>query len=277
MAIVNVTPDSFSDGGSNLEPAMGAAYAAQAVREGAAILDVGGESTRPGAVRIPGEEQIRRVVPAVRAIRDAGITAPISVDTTIARVAEAALDAGASIVNDISAGTEDPRMLGVVAARGAGLVLMHRRLDPSAPAGTHGYERDPDYGPEGGVVAAVKGYLRQAADRAVLAGIAREQLVIDPGLGFGKSVAQNYELIARIDALFDLGYPVVSAASRKSFLGAATGQTNPSERIEASVAVSVAHALAGVRVFRVHDVAAHVRALAVAERIAQAGVESHGE
>jgi len=277
MAIVNVTPDSFSDGGSNLDPAMAAAYAERAIAEGASILDVGGESTRPGAPKVPAQEQIRRIVPAVRAIRDKGITAPISIDTTIASVAEAALDSGASIVNDISGGTDDPAMVRAIAHTGAGCILMHRRLAAGGPPGTHTYERDPDYADEGGVVASVRTFLDRAARRAQDAGIRREQIVIDPGLGFGKSVDQNYELIARAGELLALGYPVLSAASRKSFLGAATGQTNPADRVEASVAVTVAQYLSGVRLFRVHDVSAHARALAVAMRIAHADAESPGE
>jgi len=271
MAIVNVTPDSFSDGGENLEPAIAAAYCATAIAEGAAILDVGGESTRPGAVRIPAIEQIHRVVPAIRAIRDLGITAPISVDTTLAEVAIAAIEAGAGIVNDVSAGAEDARMMPVVAERRAGMILMHRRVPPGRDAYSHAHEHAPDYSGEGGVVRAVRSFLASAAERAIRAGLTRNQIAIDPGLGFGKSVAQNYQLIARAPDLLSLGFPVISAASRKSFLGAATGQTTPSERVEASVAVSVAQYLAGVRIFRVHDISAHARALAVAEQIASPG------
>ena len=271
MAIVNATPDSFSDGGAHLDPGAAAAFAARAVAEGAAILDVGGESTRPGARAVSAEEQIARVVPVIAAIRGAGIGAAISVDTTSAAVARAALDAGAGIVNDVSAGMDDAAMLPVVAERGAGVVLMHRRAHVASGAA------DPDYSAEGGVVAAVRTFLSRAAERAMAAGIGIDHIALDPGLGFGKSVAQNYALIGRMDALMDLGFAVVSAASRKSFLGAATGQDVPAERVEASVAVTVAHALAGVRLFRVHDVAAHARALAVVERIAAAGREPAGE
>lgn len=271
MAIVNATPDSFSDGGAHLDPGAAAGFAARAVAEGAAILDVGGESTRPGARAVSAEEQIARVVPVIAAIRRAGIGAAISVDTTSARVAAAALDAGAGIVNDVSAGMDDAAMLPLVAERSAGVVVMHRRPHVASGVG------DPDYSAEGGVVAAVRTFLARAAERAMAAGIGIDHIALDPGLGFGKSVAQNYALIGRMDALMDLGFAVVSAASRKSFLGAATGQEVPAERVEASVAVTVAHALAGVRVFRVHDVAAHARALAVVERIAAAGREPAGE
>lgn len=267
MAIINATPDSFSDGGEHLDPAHAAAFARSAAEDGAAILDIGGESTRPGAARIPAPEQIRRVVPVIRAIRDAGVTLPISIDTTSAAVAEAALDAGAAIVNDVSAGADDPRMLALIAQRRAGVVLMHRLLPPHADSYSHAYARDPDYSADGGVVSAVRAFLARAAHHAVDAGIAPSSIVLDPGLGFGKSVAQNYSLIAHARDLASLGFPVLSAASRKSFLGAPTGRTDPRQRAHASVAVTVAHALAGIRLFRVHDVRAHADALAVVARI----------
>jgi dihydropteroate synthase len=275
MAIINTTPDSFSDGGDHLDPAAAADFAARAIADGAAILDIGGESTRPGAQRIDADTQITRTIPAIRAIRAAGITAPISIDTTLSTVARAALDAGAEIVNDVAAGTEDPRILTLAAERSAGIILMHRRVAPGADAYSHTLTHEPDYSVGGGIVSSVRSFLRDAARRAIDAGIAPERIVLDPGLGFGKSVAQNYTLITSTRALLDLGFPILSAASRKSFLGAITGQTVPAERIEASIAVSVAHALAGVRLFRVHDVAPHARALAVAHRIIPPDPQNH--
>jgi len=265
MAIINVTPDSFSDGASYPTPAHAVARMREAIDEGADLLDVGGESTRPGAARIDASEQIRRVVPVIRAARDAGIEAPISVDTTLAEVAEAALTAGARIINDVSAGVEDESMLRLGAERGAGLVLMHRLRPPDADSYSHQYARNPEY--EGGVLASVRTMLAGRADAAIGAGVEPERIVLDPGLGFGKSVGQNYELIARIGEIASLGFPLLSAASRKSFVGRVTGEEDASRRVHGSVAISVAHALAGVQLFRVHDVRAHSQALSVIEAI----------
>lgn len=263
MAIVNVTPDSFSDGGESWSVESALARMAAAARDGAAMLDVGGESTRPGAARVAADEQVRRVVPAIRAAREAGITLPISVDTTRASVARAALDAGANAINDVSAGLEDDGMLALAAERGAGMVLMHRLRPPGEDRYSTAYEREPEYDAgRGGVVGVVVEFLSERASAAIRAGVARESIVLDPGLGFGKSVAQNYELARRIGEVMRLGFPVLSAASRKSFLGR-PGDA-PRDRAAASVGVSVAHLLAGVRLFRVHDVAEHVGALRVA-------------
>lgn len=271
MAILNLTPDSFSDGGELPTPEHAARAAVQAVAEGAAILDVGGESTRPGADRIDEAEQRRRVLPAIVAVREAvGEHVPISIDTTLATVAEAAIEAGADIINDVSAGTEDPEMLALAARRGAGLILMHRLAPPRADRYSDRYQTAPDYGTpaEGrGVVQAVREFLRQRLEAAIAAGIEPGRIVLDPGLGFGKTVEQNLELIAGTPRLLELGRPVLSALSRKSFVARAAGMgpdTQPRERIAASVGLSVAHLCAGARVFRVHDVAPHVQALAAA-------------
>lgn len=265
LAIINVTPDSFSDGGEALDPRAAADRAAQAVAQGADMLDLGGESTRPGAARVDEAEQIRRVIPAIAAVRAAGVVAPISVDTTRSTVARAALDAGADAINDVSAGLEDPAMLPLAAERGAGLILMHRAAPPPQDRYSDRHASEPHF--EGGVVQAVRAFLHERVGAAQRAGVAPGAIVVDPGLGFGKSVAQNFELIARIGEACPEGYGVLSAASRKSFIGAAVGKPEPRERVEGSVAVSVAHRLAGVRLFRIHDVAAHAQALRTAEAI----------
>lgn len=266
MAILNATPDSFFDGGVLMDPDAAVARAEQAVAEGADILDIGGESTRPGASRVPADEQVRRVIPVVAAIRRAGGAlgaAPISVDTTSAEVADAVLDAGADAINDVSAGTEDARMPGLVARRGAGVVLMHRLRPPGLDSYSDRYAAPPDYAREGGVVAAVCSFLATRAHAALEAGTARESIVLDPGLGFGKTVEQNLELIRRTGELCALGFPILSGISRKSFTGAWAGLkgSTPSQRLAPSVALTLEHRRSGASVFRVHDVAEHRRAL----------------
>jgi dihydropteroate synthase len=240
------------------------------VDEGADMLDVGGESTRPGAARVSVEEQVRRVIPAIEAIRGAGITAPISVDTTREAVARAALDAGADAINDVSGGTEDPALLDLVAERHAGLVLMHRLRAPNADRYSDQYGGSaPVY--EGGVVEQVLKTLRDLAREARDAGVAAESIVIDPGLGFGKTVEQNFALIAATGRFASLGYGVLCGASRKSFIGKASGVEDPASRVEGSMAASVAQRLAGGNIFRIHDVGDHARALRVADAILGAG------
>lgn len=286
MAILNVTPDSFSDGGelATLEDVVAAAR--RALEAGAAVLDIGGESTRPGAARVSVEEQIARVVPAIRAIRVAGgvggagagalATIAISVDTTRAEVARAAIDAGADIVNDVSGGTEDPEMLRLVAERGVGLVLMHRVFAPDRDRYSTAYAAG-DAPIAGDVVEHVARGLRAMLERAVEAGVEPGAIVLDPGLGFGKTVEQNLELIRRTGELCEMGRPVLSGISRKSFVGAVSaggsggvmragasgGATplSPKERLPGTLALSVEHLRAGARLFRVHDVAEHVRVL----------------
>lgn len=271
MAILNVTPDSFSDGGSYPQLVHAVAAAERAVAEGAVVLDIGGESTRPGARAVPAEEQIRRVVPVIEAIR--GRLGPgvfITVDTTRSAVARAALDAGADAVNDVSGGLDDEAMLPLVAERGCGVVLMHRPVRPEQDVWS--FARS-DRG-RGVVVDEVRRVLEERVSTAKAAGIAVESIVIDPGLGFGKSVLENLELIAGTGRLLELGRPVLSGVSRKSFTAVAAGLSKDvpaRERVHASVGLSVAHLHAGARLFRVHDVAAHVQALASAWR--SCGVE----
>ena len=265
MAILNLTPDSFSDGGE-IGGVEGAVRRARgAIEAGAAMLDVGGESTRPGAERVDAAEQIRRVVPAIKAIRAVGIGCPISVDTTLAPVAAAAIEAGADCVNDVSGGREDDAMLALAAERSCGLVLMHRLRPPGDDRYSDRYAGDaPDYEAGGGVVATVRAFLRERAAAAMDAGVAREAIVVDPGLGFGKTVEQNLALIAAAPSLLADGFPILSAASRKSFVGRLSGAEEPRDRVAGSVAVSVAQAFSGVRLFRVHDVREHAEALRVA-------------
>ncbi len=269
VGILNATPDSFSDGGLALDPAAAASRAAALIEAGADALDVGGESTRPGAARVPAEEQIRRIAPAVRAIRGAGIAAPISVDTTLAAVAEAAFEAGADAVNDVSGGSEDPDLLRVCAERGRGVVLMHRLTTPDRDRYSHSYPAAPEYA--GGVVSAVRGALSRMLEAAVSAGIPPEAVLLDPGLGFGKTVEQNLELVracGRIQGA--IGRPLLGAASRKSFVGVASGlgrDSEPRRRVAGSVAVALEMWRRGVRIFRVHDVREHAEALRAAAAV----------
>lgn len=263
MGVVNATPDSFSDGGQFGDAEQAAQHALQLVDEGATIIDVGGESTRPGASRVDAEEQVRRVVPVIARIR-ARSSVAITVDTTLSAVAEAALEAGADAVNDVSAGCEDPAMLALVARKGAGLVLMHRLAAPGDDQYSDRYAEPPIYDD---VVREVASFLLMRAELAMAAGVAREAIALDPGLGFGKSVAQNYELLARTSELAALGFPVLVGASRKSFLGAVTGRSDPEQRIVGSVVAAVAAYGGGARLVRAHDVGAHREALLVAHAV----------
>jgi dihydropteroate synthase len=263
MGVVNVTPDSFSDGGQFTGPEEAAQFALQLVEEGASVIDIGGESTRPGAARVDAEEQVRRVVPVIARVRSRSGVA-ITVDTTSAAVAEAALEAGADAVNDVSAGCEDPAMFALVARRGAGLVLMHRLAPPGEDSYSDRYAEAPIYDD---VVREVASFLLMRAELAMAAGVARESIVLDPGLGFGKSVAQNYELLARTSELAALGMPVLVGASRKSFLGAVSGRADPEQRIIGSVVAAVAAYGGGARIIRAHDVGAHREALLVAHAV----------
>jgi len=268
IAILNVTPDSFSDGGRLRTPDDAVEAARRAVDAGADALDVGGESTRPGAERVSADQQSRRVVPAIDAIRQTGIDIPISVDTTLAAVARAALDVGADAINDVSAGQEDAEMFALAADRGAGLILMHRRAPPMRERYSDQLDAEPDYG-ELGVVEAVRSFLAQRAEAAISAGVSRDAIAVDPGVGFGKSIEQNLALIRRTDRIVSLGYPVVAAASRKSFIGRVSGVETPDRRVFGSIAATAAQRLAGASLFRVHDVAEHAQALKTLDRIIQ--------
>lgn len=267
MGIVNVTPDSFADGGKFADVDGAVRGALQLASEGAAILDIGGESTRPGAQSVPEEEQIRRVVPVIRGIRDADPGVAITVDTTRSRVALAALDAGADGINDVSAGTDDPGMMDLAAAKGAGIILMHRVRPPSEDQYSDRYTAAPV---EGDIVEVVGRWLRERVGVALAAGIAMDRIIIDPGLGFGKTVEQNLALIAGTSQLAGVA-PVLSALSRKSFVGRVSLERDsvPGERLEGTIGLSVLHLMRGARLFRVHD----VRPVKVALTAAFAGLQ----
>jgi dihydropteroate synthase len=253
MGVVNVTPDSFSDGGEWLDPDAAIAHGRALVAQGAAILDIGGESTRPGAEPVGEAEELRRVVPVLDGLAGAG--ARLSIDTSKAAVAAAALDAGASIVNDVTALRGDPGMAPLVAERGCDVCLMHMLGEPRT------MQRDPRYAD---VVADVRAFLAARLAFAIGAGIAEERVWLDPGIGFGKTIDHNLELLARLDEIVALGHPVVVGTSRKSFLGTIAGGREPGDRVAGTIATNVIALTRGARIFRVHDVAEARDALVVA-------------
>jgi dihydropteroate synthase len=255
MGILNLTPDSFSDGGCFIDEALAVGHAVRMVEEGADIIDVGGESTRPGSARVDAAEQIRRVCGVIRRLRE---VLPghiiISIDTLLAEVADAALDAGATLINDVSAGSWDPGMFPLAARRGADIVLMHMRERPET------MQENPSYGD---VVAEVRDYLLQRAVLAQAAGIARERILIDPGIGFGKTKEHNLQLLAHLNRFVATGYAVLLGASRKRFMGSICAETEPRKLVGATCATTVLGVMAGVRVFRVHDVCENRQAVDV--------------
>jgi dihydropteroate synthase len=253
MGIVNVTPDSFSDGGEWFEREAAIAHARALVDEGAAILDVGGESTRPYSDPVPEDEERARVVPVIEALNDTG--AQLSVDTMKLAVARDALAAGATYVNDVTAFRHDPALAGLVAEHGCDCCLMHMLGDPRT------MQVDPRYDD---VVSEIKAFLEERAAFAVAEGVAEERIQIDPGIGFGKTVDHNLELLRRLDEIVALGFTVVVGTSRKAFLGRLTGREDPHDRVAGTVATNVLALERGATVFRVHDVAATADALAVA-------------
>jgi dihydropteroate synthase len=252
MGVVNVTPDSFSDGGRFLDPQAAIAQGERLAAEGAAILDIGGESTRPGSEGVTAEEELRRVLPVVEGLSSTG--AQISIDTSKAEVAAAALDAGASYVNDVTAFRGDPALASLVAERAVDCCLMHMLGTPRT------MQDDPRYDD---VVADVKAFLEQRLAFAVREGVPEQRVMLDPGIGFGKTVEHNLELLARLDEIAALGRPVVVGVSRKSFLGRITGR-EPADRAVATAAANVLALERGASVFRVHDVPETADALAVA-------------
>lgn len=254
MGILNVTPDSFSDGGHFAGFDAARAHAAQLVAEGADILDIGGESTRPGAVEVPVTDEIARTVPLIRALRRDGITVPISIDTRKATVAAAAIEAGADFVNDVSALTWDRDMGRVVAQAGVPICLMHAQGTPQT------MQIDPKYDD---VVLDVHDWLADAKARAEDAGIAPAQVILDPGIGFGKTLEHNLALIQRLGMLHDLGCVILLGASRKRFIGTLSGVEAARERMAGSLAVALHGAAQGAQILRVHDVAQTRQALAL--------------
>lgn len=257
MGILNVTPDSFSDGGRFDAPAAALAHADRLLEEGADILDIGGESTRPGSLFVDEAEEQRRVLPLIGEIKARHPQIRISIDTRRATVAEAALNAGADLINDISA-LSDPNLAPLAAQRGCPIVLMHMRGTPDR------MQADTEYDDLLGEVA---GFLRQRIARAREAGIADDRILLDPGLGFGKSVEGNLALLRWLGAFHSLGHPLLLGASRKSFIGRLTGVTVPDERLSGSLAVAVEGARAGAAVVRVHDVAPTRQALTLADAL----------
>lgn len=262
MGIVNATPDSFSDGGRHLAPEAALAHARRLVAEGADILDLGAESTRPGAAPVPAEVEIARLVPLIAALRAEGAP-PISVDTMKPRVARAAMAAGAAIWNDVTALRHAPDSLATAAELGCEVVLMHMQGEPGT------MQAEPRYDD---VVAEVTDFLAARAEAAMAAGVARGRIWLDPGIGFGKHPTRhNLPLLARLDRIVALGFPVLLGASRKRFIGAVDGGAEVDQRLGGSLAAALHGASAGVAAVRVHDVRETVQALIVQAAIAQAG------
>lgn len=259
MGVLNVTPDSFSDGGRFFDPSRAVERALEMVEEGADLIDVGGESTRPGGVSVPSEEEIRRVVPVVERVASA-VSVPVSVDTTKAEVARATLAAGAEIVNDISGLRFDAGLADAAADFGAGLVLMHSRGEPDT---LHALEPVED------IFAEVCSSLRRSIIEAERRGVRREAIAVDPGIGFGKSQEQNVELVARLDrfAREFADLPILVGTSRKSFIGRITGGAPAAERLHGTMATVTVSILRGAHIVRVHDVRAAIETARVAEAI----------
>jgi dihydropteroate synthase len=255
LGILNVTPDSFHDGGRDAGPEEAAARGRSLAHEGADALDVGAESTRPGAPKVAEREELDRLLPVLTGLRNVGV--PLSVDTTKARVASRAIDAGASIVNDVSGLQQDPEIASVCAETGAALVLMHMRGDPATMRGLAHYTD---------VVNETIRFLSEAVEQAVRRGVPESRILVDPGLGFAKTAEHNLEILRRLAEYHELGRPIVLGASRKSFLAPFDGASS-SERLEATLATTTLAVQAGVSVVRVHDVRANRRAILATEAV----------
>jgi dihydropteroate synthase len=258
VGILNITPDSFSDGGEFLDPGAAAEHAATMLDEGADILDVGGESTRPGSDPVSQEEEIQRVIPVLERILSVRPEAVISVDTYRSGTATAALEAGASLVNDVTALRGDPRIASVIQEAACPVILMHMQGEPKT------MQKEPHYED---VVREVRDFLAERAGYAVAAGIRPENVILDPGIGFGKNLQHNLALLRNLDAIVDLGFPVLIGASRKSFMEKITGVQEARDRVSGTVATTVLAYERGATFFRVHDVRANREALAVAEAV----------
>jgi dihydropteroate synthase len=265
MGVLNVTPDSFSDGGRFAGVDEAVTRAEQMVAEGAELIDIGGESTRPGAERVSADEQIRRVVPVLEACRGLPIT--FSIDTTRAAVAEAALNAGATIVNDVSAGRDDPAIVSLVARHACPVVLMHMLGQPAT------MQLNPHYAD---VVADVRAFLAQRASDFEAAGVKRDNILVDPGIGFGKTAAHNWQLMAGTGQIVADGRPVLMGVSRKKFIGTLTGRDTPADRVFGTAAAVTQSVLAGAAIVRVHDVAAMVDVVKVAQTLRDYGLALSG-
>ncbi len=261
MGVLNVTPDSFSDGGEFFGKEVAAAWAAAMLEDGAEIIDVGGESTRPGSDPVSPEEEARRVIPVVQEILAEHPDAIVSIDTYRSETAEPALEAGARIVNDVSALRADPRMAGVVAEADCPVILMHMLGEPKT------MQRGPRYDD---VVREVRDFLAERAEHAIAEGVEPEKIIVDPGIGFGKTLDHNLALLYHLDALAELGFPVLVGTSRKSFIGKVTGVEEARERVFGTVAANVIAYERGATLFRVHDVRANREALEVARAVLRA-------
>jgi dihydropteroate synthase len=261
MGVVNVTPDSFSDGGMFATADDAVQHGATLADDGADLLDIGGESTRPGSDPVPLDEELRRVIPVIEGMRKARPGTPVSVDTRRHEVARAAIEAGAAVVNDVTGG-RDPAMFEAVRDGGVGIVLMHMLGEPKT------MQDDPRYDD---VVAEVHEYLRERIEAAVFAGIPEERICVDPGIGFGKNVEHNLALLRAVSGLRTLGAAVLVGASRKRFIGTLSGTDDPAERLEGSLAAAVLAVAFGADVVRVHDVRETVRAVRVADAIVRGG------
>lgn len=258
MGILNVTPDSFSDGGSHASPETAVDHALAMLEDGAAIIDIGGESTRPGAVSVPPDEELRRVLPVIRGLIKQAPDCLISIDTSKAAVAAAALEAGAAIVNDVTALTGDPAMAGVIAQARAGAVLMHSQGTPQT------MQIAPDYAD---VTQEVRAFLEQRLAAAIAAGIAPECIALDPGIGFGKSAAHNLTLLRNLAALQIADRPLLVGVSRKQFLAKAAGVAKMADRLWPTLAISALAREKGARILRVHDVQPNLAAMRMAEAL----------
>lgn len=252
MGILNVTPDSFSDGGRNEDLGAASKAAHKMVETGADILDIGGESTRPGAALVPDAEEIERTAPVIAALTSAGLNAPISIDTRKSFVAAAALDAGATLVNDVSGFTYETELAALCAERSAPVCVMHAQGDPAT------MQQDPQYDD---VLLDVFDFLAARIDALIAAGISRSQIIADPGIGFGKTLNHNLRLLQNISLFHGLGVPILLGASRKRFIGTISGVAKADERVAGSLAVALAAVAQGVQIVRVHDVAETAQAL----------------
>lgn len=263
MGILNVTPDSFSDGGRHAETSLAVQHGLRMVAEGADLIDIGGESTRPGALPVPAYEQERRVIPVIEGLRAClPASIGISIDTTSAQVAAAALTAGADWINDTSAGRDDPAMLALAAERGVPIVLMHRQGQPAS------MQQDPRYLD---VVAEVRDFLAARIAAALSAGIRAERILTDPGIGFGKTLEHNLALLSGLGELVGLGHPLLLGASRKRFLSTICDEPDFAALMPATCATTTIGVLAGAKVLRVHDVAGNRQAAEVAWAVRRAG------
>jgi len=264
MGVVNVTPDSFSDGGRHFDRDAAIAHGCRLAEEGADIIDIGGESTRPGSRPLSEEEELARVMPVIEGLATR-VRAAVSIDTRHARVARRAVQAGASLINDVTGLQGDPDMAGVAAETGAGVAIMHMLGEPKTMQDNPRYDH---------LMADICRYLRRGIEAAVAAGVPEEAILVDPGFGFGKTLEHNVAILAQLGQLRTLGQPILVGVSRKRFIGRLTGIATPAERTYGTAAACALAVAAGALVLRVHDVAAMKQALAVAASVAHAGEEA---